>query len=189
MRCILSVVMPLFAFCVTCGAMEAQAFSLKNPQKTGAAVMLGYAYDPAPTFGLGQLSLMALYDYEQIFAHRAPENLRFKLEADLGAADQSGMRLLGSANFFALYYLKPFGSGRLRPYVEGGAGLAFSDFQVEDQGLRINFNPQFGLGAEWQGADGQSYYGAVRAWHLSNSGLHKDNRGVNAAVLQLGFHF
>lgn len=180
---ILAVAILLLFVSVTSGAVEARAFSLKNPEKTGAAVMLGYAYDPAPTFGLGQLSLMALYDYEQIFAHRAPENLRFKLEANLGVADQSGVRLLGSANFFALYYLKPFESSRLHPYVEGGAGLAFSDFQVEDQGLRINFNPQFGLGAEWQGADGQSYYGAVRAWHLSNSGLHKDNRGVNAVVL------
>ncbi len=43
---------------------------------------------------------MALYDYEQIFAHRAPEALRFKLEANLGLADDSDPRLLASINFF-----------------------------------------------------------------------------------------
>lgn len=170
-------------------APEAGAFSLENPQQTGMAVVLGASYDPAPTFGFAQLSVMALYDYEQIFAHRAPDNLRFKLEGNIGLADDSEPRLLASANFFALYYLKPLQTPVLLPYVEAGAGLAFSDFQMEEQGLRINFNPQIGVGAEWQGQGDNRYYGAVRAYHLSNSGLHKDNRGINAVTFQLGVHF
>lgn len=168
---------------------EARAFSLQEPQKTGVGIVLGRSYDPSPTVSFIQLNLMALYDYEQIFAHRAPEALRFKLEANLGLADDSDPRLLASINFFALYYLDRFKTAAFRPYVEGGAGVVYSDFQVKDQGMRINFNPQIGVGAELQVGDGRSCFGAVRAWHLSNSGLHKDNRGINAVTLQLGVHF
>ena len=168
---------------------DAGAFSLENPQKRGMAVVLGSSYDPSPTFRFVQLSVMALYDYEQIMPHRAPDALRFKLEGNIGLADDSEPRLLASANFFALYYLKSLQTHLLSPYVEAGAGLVYSDFQVKDQGLRINFNPQIGIGAEWIGMDGRSYYGAIRAWHLSNSGLHKDNRGINAVTMQFGVHF
>lgn len=185
---VLAIIAVLLSVCLP-GGRACEAFSLKNPQRTGGAVALGSSYRPAPTFGFGQLSLMALYDYEQIFAHRAPEPLRFKLEGNLGVAERSGPRLLMSANFFALYYLDVFRTATLRPYVEGGAGLVYSDFQAEDQGLRVNFNPQFGIGTEWHRADGRSYYGAVRGWHLSNGGLHKDNGGINALILQLGVLF
>ncbi len=165
-----------------------QAFSVKNPEKTGVALVVGSSYAPQPTFEFAQLSLMALYDYEQIMPHRAPEALRFKFEGNVGLADVSPLRALVSGNFFALYYLQDLQFGSFLPYLEGGAGVVFSDFQVEGQGLRINFNPQAGIGTEWQGGN-RSYYGAVRIYHLSNSGLHQDNRGINAVTLQIGAHF
>ncbi len=168
---------------------RAEAFSLQDPEKTGMALVLGTSYDPQPTFGFTQVSLMALYDYEQIVPHRAPEDLRFKLEVSLGLANDSRPRVLMSGNFFALYFLRGFESGSFRPYLEAGAGLVYSDFQVYGQGLRINFNPQAGVGAEWQTPDNRSWYGAVRAYHISNSGLHRDNRGINAVSIQLGIYF
>lgn len=167
----------------------AAAFSLKNPEQTGGAIILGSSYDPQPDFGFVQLSLMALYDYEQIMPHRAPEPLRFKLEGSLGLADDSERRLLTSVNIFALYYLKAFESVHLRPYVEAGAGIVYSDFQVDGQGLRFNFNPQAGIGTEWQMMDGRRGYGALRAYHISNGNLHSDNRGINAVTFQLGVYF
>lgn len=187
--------MRLLALClvllsgVVISSSDAGAFSLENPQKRGVAVVLGSSYDPSPTFRFVQFSLMALYDYEQIMPHRAPEALRFKLEGNIGLADDSEPRLLASANFFALYYLKSLQTNTFSPYVEAGAGLVYSDFQVKDQGLRINFNPQIGVGSEWQGQDGKRYYGAIRAYHLSNSGLHKDNRGINGVTLQFGIYY
>lgn len=164
-------------------------FSLADPEQRGLALNLGHSYDPDPGFGFAQLSVMALYDYEQIFPHRAPEPLRFKLEGNIGLADKQGGRLLASGNFFALYYLPFLSDTVLRPYVEGGVGLVYSDFQVKDQGLRINFNPQVGIGTEWRDGEGNSWYGAVRLYHLSNSHLQHDNRGINAALLQVGRMF
>ncbi len=176
----------LCLLCLVAG--PARAFSLAQPQQRGVALMLGSSYDPSPTIPFTQLSLMALYDYEQIFPHAAPEPLRFKLEGNLGLADDEGARLLVSGNFLALYYLNGLRSGRLRPYLEAGVGLVYSDFQVDGQGLRINFNPQAGIGSEWQ-AGGRSWYGALRAWHISNGHLYRNNRGINAVLLQLGVHY
>ena len=182
----------LFILMVVCSMSLpelAGAFSLKNPEQTGGAIILGSSYDPQPNFGFVQLSLMALYDYEQIMPHPAPEPLRFKLEGSLGLTDDSKQRLLSSVNMFALYYLRSLEVGHLRPYVEAGVGIVYSDFQVDGQGLRINFNPQAGIGTEWQMPGGRRGYGALRAYHISNGNLHRDNRGINAVTFQLGVYF
>lgn len=168
---------------------NAAALTFEHPQRTGMALMLGSSYDPQPTIPFVQFSLMALYDYEQIFANPAPEALRFKLEGNLGLAEKERPRLLMSVNFFALYYLDGLRSRHLRPYLEAGAGLVYNDFQVDGQGLRINFNPQAGIGTEWKTDGGRSYYGALRAYHISNGHLYHANRGINALLLQLGVHF
>ncbi len=174
---------------VGCLASAAPAFTLSTPQRRGVAANLGYAYDPGPGFGFGQVSIMALYDYERIFPHSAPEPLRFKLEGSFGLADKEGGRLQASANFLALYYLPWLQGTALRPYLEGGVGLVYTDFQVKDQGLRINFNPQAGVGSEWRDGRGNTWYGALRGYHLSNSKLHPENRGINAVLLQVGRMF
>lgn len=159
---------------------------LVHPDRTGAGLAWGHSYDPAPTFGFGQLIGVLQYDYDRVWPHRAPEPLFFKLEASLGlAAYQSRERLLASANVLAQYYLTPK-TDRLRPYLEAGIGLIYSDFQVEGQGWRLNFNPQAGLGCDYQGQAGDIYFTNLRLHHLSNGGLHHDNRGVNAFLLQIG---
>ncbi len=172
-----------------CLCSGAAAFSLDHPQARGVAVNLGSSYDPEPTFGFTQLSLMALYDYEQIWNHAAPEALRFKFEGSLGGADDSQARLLASANIFALYYLEQLRTAHLQPYVEAGIGLVYDDFQVEGQGLRINFNPQAGIGVEVKDLAGHDWYTALRGYHISNGHLHHENRGINAVMLQLGLMF
>jgi len=168
---------------------QGYGFSLQSPEKTGVALVLGSSYDPQPSFGLAQLNLMALYDYEQIMPHRAPDSLRFKLEVNLGVVDDSRYRALLSGNFLALYYLHGLETANLSPYIEAGAGLAYSDFQVDGQGLRVNFNPQAGIGVKWKSPAGIAWYSALRASHLSNSEFHRDNRGVNAVTWMLGILF
>ena len=165
------------------------SFSLKNPEQTGIALNLGSSYDPDPIFRFAQLSLMALYDYEQIMSHPAPEALRFKIEGSVGAADVSSNRAMVALNIFALYYLNGVSRGEFKPYVEAGIGIAYNDFQVDGQGLRFNFNPQAGIGAEWQMFGTQPWYSALRAYHLSNGNLHSDNRGINGVLFQLGVSF
>ena len=89
----------------------------------------------------------------------------------------------------ALYYLDFFSSDRLMPYLEGGIGVVYTDFQVKGQGSRINFNPQIGLGTEFEVDSGPPFFGAVRLSHISNAGLHDDNRGVNSVILMIGRYF
>lgn len=166
----------------------AQAFSLHHPERTGLAVNLGYSYDPQPQTGFVQLSLMALYDYEQIMPHRAPDPLKFKVEGSLGAANVSGGRAFCALNFFALYYLEALRTAHIRPYVEAGAGIIYNDYQVEGQGLRLNFNPQAGIGAELELGQ-RRWFAALRAHHVSNGHLYRANRGINSLLLQLGACF
>lgn len=176
-------------FCFITPPNSTYAFSLKNPERIGTGLNIGSSYDPHPTFTFAQFTISALYDYEQIMSHKAPDPLKFKIEGNIGAADPSGTRLLASFNFYALYYLKGLSTGPLHPYVEGGAGIAYSDFQVEGQGLRLNFNPQAGIGFEWHSNSGHNWYGALHAYHVSNGGLNSENRGINGFLFQFGYLF
>lgn len=176
-------------FSTIAGVKSIHAFSLTSPEKTGIAIGGGSSYDPEPTFGFLQLSLSAIYDYEEIMPHGAPDPLKFKFELNLGGADYSGTRLLTSFNFYALYYFYGYGTPTFTPYIEGGAGIVYSDFQVEGQGLRVNFNPQAGIGCEWRPAPDHTLFTAVHAYHISNGNLDDDNRGINGVLLQFGYYF
>jgi len=162
---------------------------LSDPGRLGLALTLGHSYDPEPTFGFAQLTGVAQYDYDKVWDHPAPEPLRFKLETSLGFASYLGhRRLFSSVNMLAQYYLAPE-SSRFRPYVEAGIGLIYSDFQVEGQGLRINFNPQFGIGCDYRSQAGPFYFVNFRPHHLSNGELYHDNRGINSVLVQIGRYF
>jgi len=89
----------------------------------------------------------------------------------------------------ALYYLDFVSSERLVPYLEGGIGVVYTDFQVEGQGSRFNFNPQIGIGTEFKVDAGPPFFTALRLSHISNAGLADENRGVNSVVWMLGRFF
>jgi hypothetical protein len=162
---------------------------LAHPERLGVGVTSGHSYDPNPTFGFAQITGVLQYDYDRIWPHRAPEPLYFKLEGSLGLASYQGNeRLLTSVNMLAQYYLGRV-PARFRPYVEAGIGLIYSDFQVEGQGLRLNFNPQAGLGCDYQSPAGIIYFSNFRLHHLSNGDLHHENRGVNSLLVQIGRYF
>ncbi len=68
----------------------------------------GQAYDWSE-MNFAMASWQALYDYESIWLHNAPEGLGIRLEGNLGLAggtEFSGPRLMASANFLAVYELK-----------------------------------------------------------------------------------
>ncbi|SDP48668.1 acyloxyacyl hydrolase [Desulforhopalus singaporensis] len=165
------------------------AFSLSSPEKTGVAISGGSSYDPEPTFDFLQMSLCAIYDYEDIMPHPAPDPLKFKFELNAGGTDHPDTRLLTSFNFYAVYYLYALSAPTMTPYIEGGAGIVYSDFQVEGQGLRLNFNPQAGIGCEWQPHPDHTLFTAFHAYHISNGGLNSDNRGINGVLVQFGYYF
>ena len=78
---------------------------------------------------------------------------------------------------------------RLRPYLEGGIGVIYTDFQVEGQGSRFNFNPQIGIGTEFKTDSGPPFFATIRLSHISNAGLNDENRGVNSFLLMIGRFF
>jgi hypothetical protein len=167
-----------------CGPVAAQDEPV--PTHYGLALLGGMTYDP-DEFAIGLLQSFALIDYDRVFRHAAPEDLRLRVEANLGLADRHGQRAIASLNMLAFKYLDRYAAGPWRPYLEAGIGVIYTDFQVEDQGLRINFNPQAGAGVEYAGENGRTFQAGVRAHHISNGGLHEDNRGLNSVLLSVGW--
>lgn len=155
----------------------------------GAGLTSGNSYDPVSDITWVQGTFVALYDYDSVWPHRAPEQLRFKVEALAGATIRDDIRTIASINMYAHYYLNWLTSEAWRPYVDAGIGLIYTDFQVEGQGLRVNFNPQFGIGTEYTSSNGTSWFAGFRAHHVSNGGLYEDNRGINSLTLTLGRYF
>ena len=158
------------------------------PTRYGAAVLVGSAYDP-DTFGEVLLQGQMIVDYDRVFLHAAPEALRLKLEVSGGLTTAGNHRGLLSAGMLALYPFDNYKFGQWRPYVEAGIGVIYTDFQVDGQGSRINFNPQLGIGVEYPLAPGGAMTFGLRLYHLSNANIIDDNRGVNSALLQIGYLF
>lgn len=177
---------------LTPGPLRAQPY---EPTRTGASLNLGYTYDPGGDIWFSQISFFRLYDYDRVWRHRAPEALRFKVEASMGGSrlENADIRMNASVNIFALYYLAGTGEegvrSRVRPYVEAGIGGIYTDYRVPGQDYRINFNPQAGVGIEMDTAGGNTVFAAVRLHHLSNGGIGSSNRGQNSVVCLFGTYF
>jgi hypothetical protein len=157
----------------------------RAPHETALGLYAGRAYDWSDLYFF-LASWQALYDYETIWGHRAPEGLGIRLEADLGVAagtEFSGERVVASGNLLAVYEFGAPQRSRLVPYVEAGVGLIYTDFQREGQAYRVNFNPVAGFGIR-----NRTTFLVLRLHHLSNGGLNDDNRGINSVVLGFGVY-
>ena len=161
----------------------------KIPTRYGMAVVLGDTFDPDENINFIQLAGFVMWDYDKVWRHWAPEALRFKVECTAGLTTSPKTRGMVSVGMMALYYLEFISSPRWNPYIEGGIGVIYTDFQVDGQGSRFNFNPQIGIGTEVQLDSSPPFFGAVRLSHISNAGLHDDNRGVNSVVIMIGRFF
>lgn len=155
----------------------------------GMGLGVALAYDPSDARDFATVTGFALYDYDAIWPHRAPEALRFKVEGSLGGTLRSPPDILASAGFLALYYLDGLSNRFLRSYIEGGVGLIYTEYKVKEQGTRLNFNPQAGFGIEFAGDHNLQPWMSVRLHHFSNAGLSSDNRGVNSLVINMGWFF
>jgi hypothetical protein len=160
--------------------------TLEIPTRYGLAGVVGETFDPVTDIRFVQLSGFAVWDYDRIWRHWAPDPLRFKVESTVGVTTTPETRAIISVGMMALYYLDLFSTSRLLPYLEGGIGVTYTDFQVEGQGSRFNFNPQIGFGTEFKWDSGPPFFGTIRLHHISNGGLNEKNRGVNSLVLMIG---
>ena len=178
----------VFLFILTCqqSLFAGDAPVSDVPNRYGMTVVTGNTYDPKNDITFVQISGFALFDHEKIFPHKAPEALRFKIEGSLGSMTRPEKRLIVSANIISLYYINLLATKTFKPYVEGGIGAIYTDYRWEGQGARFNFNPQLGIGTEINTASGNSFLMALRLYHVSNAGLNKENRGLNAVTLHIG---
>lgn len=161
----------------------------REPDRYGLSVEAANTYDPGHAISFFLVTGFALYDYGKVWRQDRPKELCFKIEAAAGGTSRPQVRTVASAGMLALYFLDRYATPQLRPYVEAGIGVIYTDFRVTGQGLRFNFNPQLGFGAELPQSDGNNLFAAVRLHHLSNGDLFRDNRGVNSVILQVGRFF
>jgi opacity protein-like surface antigen len=85
----------------------------------------------------------------------------------------AGMTLWGYYNFV------PRGS-RFVPFVEGGAGVTFTDIDRNIVGQSFNFNLDLGAGVRYFVSSHWSVNLEYRYQHISNAGLGSRNLGINA---------
>jgi hypothetical protein len=82
-----------------------------------------------------------------------------------------------------------FGAGVLRPFVEGGEGILYTDLRKQDYGTRIQFSSQIGAGLEYRIRPDLAFAFSARLRHTSNGGLASSNPGVNTLSGLVGFTF
>ncbi len=156
------------------------------PGRYGAALIYGNTYAPQSDIRFLQLAAFGMWDYAKVWHHPAPKLLRWKLEGTIGSSLTPQARFMTSLGMLALYYLDFISTRYTRPYIEGGIGGIYTDFQVKGQGSHINFNPQAGIGTEIKVGSGLPFFAAARYHHISNAGLNHNNTGVNSVTFMLG---
>ena len=186
---LLLIIFFLSLICIPQASLSGENNSDKIPDRYGLTVNIGNTYDPSGGIDFIMPTAFALFDYDKIWPHAAPEALRFKVEVGAGSTWTKDKDFMASASMFALYYIDRFANGSLRPYVEGGIGGIYTEWKVEGQGSHLNFNPQLGIGTEFSIGSTGTYLAALRLHHISNAGLKKDNRGVNSIVFVIGLFF
>ena len=187
---LLSFVILVFFLFLGCAICFAQDTDTTQPVlgHYGFAITGGTTYTPGGDIQFALLSGIGLFNHPKMWGRKPPEQLKLKVELTAGVTSGPYTRLITSANIFHLYYLRCLDTKFFHPYVEGGIGIIYTDFQVEGQGLRVNFNPQLGIGTEYHIGD-TTWFSAIRLYHVSNGGLNHENTGINAVTLSLGLFF
>jgi len=72
------------------------------------------------------------------------------------------------------------------PYLHLGAGVSYTDMDLNGMGTRENFFEEVGAGFKVQAFRRLSLSGEYRMMHVSNAGLSRDNIGLNSHVVLLG---
>ena len=80
-------------------------------------------------------------------------------------------------------------SGRVVPFIEAGAGLLGTDFDLKGQSDGFNFSVQGGLGLHFFVLPRVAVTAEARLHHISNAGLRQPNNGINDCLFLLGASF
>jgi lipid A 3-O-deacylase len=161
----------------------------RERDRYGLALEGANTYDPGHDISFFLVSVFALYDYGKVWHSEHPKEQCFKVEASVGASTRPHVRTVASAEMLALRFLDFMSTTQARPFFEAGIGIIYTDFRVPGQGLRVNFNPKLGFGAEFPQKSGSNLFMSLRLHHLSNGNLYHENRGMNSIGVQVGSFF
>lgn len=77
---------------------------------------------------------------------------------------------------------------RLRPYVEAGAGVVWTDLgdRIPEKGSQFNFNIQVGVGLSYVVMPTTAFNVSYRFQHISNAGTAHPNHGIDAGLVLIG---
>jgi hypothetical protein len=81
------------------------------------------------------------------------------------------------------------GSGRLRPYIEAGAGVLVGETDFRQTDCDVNFLLQAGPGLLVSLSDAAAVTVAYRFQHISNGGACSFNVGINSSALHVGVSY
>jgi lipid A 3-O-deacylase len=174
-----------------CGRAHTMESKRTMPAQKGFSISLGNIYDPGLEDGQFFMATgLLLLNHKKIPPFPVSDAFRFKLEVSFGKGCDPSPGLMVSGNFLTLFYIDALATKALRPFVEGGVGLIAVEEKWTGQGSRLNFNPLLGIGLEFATrCDQRRYFLSGRLFHVSNGGLNKNNRGLNAIVFSTGVYF
>ena len=81
------------------------------------------------------------------------------------------------------------GAGSIVPFIEGGGGGSYLDFELRDQDDGFAFPLQASLGLHALAFPRGAVTASVGYFHLSNAGTHYPNYGINTVLVRLGLTF
>jgi lipid A 3-O-deacylase len=74
-------------------------------------------------------------------------------------------------------------------FIEGGAGLLFTEHNVPSSGTEFNFTPQAGLGFSFKAENSARWLIGLRWHHISNANTDSTNPGRDSMMLWAGITF
>lgn len=153
----------------------------------GAAVSISHGTDAALA-AVGGFQLLPHVGYVVTDAH-GPDWVRGNFQV-LG--EPALLRLDGndgSANFVggsAIARWAFIGTGRYRPFLEGGVGVLFGESHLPQTDCSVNFLLQAGPGVLVFLSDTTVLTVGYRFQHISNAGACQFNTGINSSALYVG---
>lgn len=89
----------------------------------------------------------------------------------------------------ALFVRLVFGEHTLRPFMEAGEGVVYTDLRKQDLGTRLQFTSTIGGGLEYDIRPDMAVGFQTRFRHMSNAGMASSNPGINTVFGLFGITF
>lgn len=113
-----------------------------------------------------------------------PEASRLTVEPFLIFLSEPGGDMEAGVNLMLQYPLPAY--KKIRPYLKAGVGVVYMTRETIQQKSGFNFLPQAGIGFSLRSTAKVDLCFEYRFRHLSNAGIRKPNRGIDADMLLAG---